>query len=94
MVNTQSLKLQLVQEIINLPDEALPLVRDFIEDLVAENGMGRTNGAKHSKAPKAKKGKLPKPTLRRIDRDPILNFIGLASYHPPANSIDEELYGY
>lgn len=90
MINSESLKLQLVQDIIRLPDDKLTTVRDFLDRLTTDNGREATNGAKGSRTPKVPK---PNPAKLRPEDNPMLKFIGLADYDPPAKSIDEELYG-
>lgn len=90
MINSEALKLQLVQDIISLPDEKLATVRDFLHRLTHDNGQEPSNGIQDSKTPKVRK---PNSAKLRPEDDPMLKFIGLASYDPPAKSIDEELYG-
>lgn len=93
MTNPQELKLQLVQDVINLPDDKLPRLQNYLTKLTASKGIRASNGSKQPKVTKIKKSRASKTPKLHIDHDPILDFIGLASYDPPSKSIDEELYG-
>ena len=44
MINSDALRLQLVQDIINLPDDLVPLVRDFLAELNDEDPMSNFIG--------------------------------------------------
>lgn len=89
MVNPDGIKLQLVREIIQLPDELLPQVRDFLAEL-ANGKRVAVNGAPHEQAEPASESQAPAMSW---EQDPILKLIGLADSDPPIKSIDEELYG-
>lgn len=93
MLNSGVVKLQLVQDIINLPDDKLAAARDFLTKLVTGNGSEAVGGTKRSKAQKPKKRSKSRPAEQHVDDDPILKLFGIASYDPPVKSIDEELYG-
>lgn len=85
MTNVETIKLQLVQNIINLPEEKLGLAYELISRLISETDQENGKGLK-SKAVSAS------PQLRPED-NPMLKFIGLADCSPLPQSIDEELYG-
>jgi hypothetical protein len=80
MVNTDTVKLELVQEIIDLPDELLPRVREFLTALSSNKREVPANGA---------------PSLP-LEQDPLLKLIGLVdegSLPTTSVEIDELLYG-
>lgn len=93
MVNSEALRLQLVQNIINLPDDKLTVVQVFLTDLISGNGAQTIQDKRRSKTIKEEKDSGSEVAEFHPDDDPIFKFIGLASYDPPAKSIDEELYG-
>jgi hypothetical protein len=45
MKTPQSIRLQLMQEVIDLPDNLLPQVFDFIKSLLSQNNSASQNGA-------------------------------------------------
>lgn len=90
MLNSEVVRLQLVQDIINLPDDKLAAVRDFVASMIA---AGTVNGRRMSSGKKVKKGNKLEPLRQKSVGDPMLALIGCVSYYPPQKSIDEELYG-
>ncbi|MFN0108913.1 MAG: hypothetical protein ACKVZH_08660 [Blastocatellia bacterium] len=80
-MTTETIKLQLVQNIISLPENKLAAASEFINHLVSDNLSIAKNGVNGA-------------TLIAVPEDnPMLKFIGLASYEPSVVGIDEELYG-
>lgn len=80
-MTTETIKLQLVQTIINLPENQLATASEFLSRLVSDDVSGVKNRSNDS-AP-----------ILTSEENPMLKFIGLASYDPPNTSIDDELYG-
>lgn len=90
MINSEALRLQLVRDIIDLPDDLAPLVRDFLTDLMAGS---EANGVERPKPSVTKQGGEIKAQERQHVDNPLLALVGCVSYDPPPKSIDEELYG-
>ncbi len=89
MVNTETTRLQLIQDIISLPEDKLIMVQELVANLAAN---GEDNGRKKSAVTKKKNRKKTSAKLRKTE-NPMLALIGCVSYDPPEKSIDEELYG-
>lgn len=93
MVNREAVKLQLLQQIINLPEALLPQVRDFIATLADDDQELAVDGTQH---PEVKsKSEFQEPELP-WDQDPLLKLIGLVDDGAlPSTSaeIDALLYG-
>lgn len=93
MVNTDTVKLQLVQQIINLPETLLPQVRDFIATLSDDEQELAINGAQHQQGQSQSRDQAPELPW---EQDPLLKLIGLVddgSLPSTSAEIDELLYG-
>ncbi len=93
MVNTETTRLQLIRDIISLPDHLVPEAQEFLNQLATGDHQKTRNGAKNKKGSKSERPRNAKTSKLKPEDDPILKFIGMASYDPPTKSIDEELYG-
>lgn len=79
MVNTETTRLQLIQDIISLPDHLVPEAQEFLNQLATSDHQKTRNGTKIKKGTKGERARNTKTVKLKSGDDPILKFIGMGS---------------
>ncbi len=88
-MTTETIKLQLVQTILNLPEDKLAAVHGLLTSIAGAPESDTRQKPSKLAGRNGKKTEFKKQKAK----NPMLALIGCVSYEPPLKSIDEELYG-